>query len=187
MNATLRNLILLALPVATLGSGCLHHVAASPATSGVLACETKGDETSCVESSRFDGNGTLRHHVVERTTDGDRCDLVVVEQASFDATGILLEKVVEDHRCRVVDRSISTRYDISAGMVEHRVQRDDDHDAQFDFDHVVTVPMTKQIRALARTSGATRMARIEAGISEDRGGPPAPQAPRSELLATTGH
>lgn len=175
MNATLRNLILSALPVATLGSGCLHHVAATPAQSGVLACQTEGDETSCVESSRFDGNGTLRHHVVERTTPGDRCDLVVVEQASFDATGILLEKVVEDRRCRVVDRSVSTRYDMSAGVVEHRVQRDEDHDAAFDFDRVVRVPMTKQIRALAQTTGAARMARVGA-----------PEAAPTALLATTG-
>jgi hypothetical protein len=165
MNATLRNLILFALPVATLGAGCLHHVAATPTQSGVLACATHGDESSCVESSRFDASGTLRHHVVERTTPGEQCDLVVVEQASFDATGILVEKVVEDRRCRVVDRSVSTRYDMSAGMVEHRVQRDDDHDAQFDFERVVRVPMTKQVRALAQTTGAIRMARLGGSAS----------------------
>jgi hypothetical protein len=185
MNAALRNLILSVLPVATLGSGCLHHVAATPASSGVLACQTQGDETSCVESSRFDGSGTLRHHVVERTTPGERCDLVVVEQASFDATGVLVQRVVEDRRCRVVDRSVSTRYDMSAGIVEHRVQRDDDHDAEIDFDRVVRVPMTKQVRALAKTTGAARMARLEAVIAADEGTDGAPDTAPSGLLATT--
>lgn len=196
MNATLRNLILCALPLATLGSGCLHHFvggpgraggARGPATGGMHACPTRGDESSCVESSRVDANGTLRHHVVERTTPGDRCDLVVVEQASFDPTGILIERVIEDRRCRVVDRRVSTRYDVQAGVVEHRVRRDEDHDDVFDTDRVVRVPMTDQVRVLAQTTAAARMARLEVQTSAEHETDAAPEAAPPTLLATMRH
>jgi|LNFM01.1.fsa_nt_gb hypothetical protein len=170
MNATMRNILLAVLPVATLGSGCLHHHATQAETSGVLACAPAPGESACYESSRFDDNGTLRHHVVERTTPGDSCDLVNIEQTAFDASGTLVERIVEDRRCRVVERTISTRYDLDAGVVEHRVRRDEDHDAELDFDTTTRVAMTERVRSLALATGRTRSARLAASIAAQRSG-----------------
>lgn len=171
MNAIARRTLWAALLAATLGTGCLHHHrSARPTTSGVLACAVRPGETSCVESSRFDEGGVLRHHVVERTTPGDGCDLVVVEQASFDERGTLVQRVIEDRRCAVVDRRISTRYDVDTGVVEHRVERDEDHDDQMDYQRVARVAMTRQVRALAVSTGQARTAHLAASIAAQRPG-----------------
>lgn len=186
MNATIRNVILAALPVASFGSGCLHNFAPRHAATGTLHCAVRPGETSCVESSRFDDAGMLRHHVVERTTPGDRCDLVTVEQASFDATGVLIQRVIEDRRCRVVDRRVSTEYDLVAGVVEHRAQFDEDHDGALDTDEVTRMAMTRQIRALAQTTGRARMAHIAASVAAQRGGQGSPTDAGPALVTTIG-
>ena len=161
MNATIRSLLLVMLPAAVLGSGCLHHYAgATHRATGVRACEVAVGESSCVESGRVDERGLLRHHVAERTTPGGRCDLVVVEQRSFDSAGVLIEHIVENRRCRVVDERVSSRYDLAAGVVVRRVERDVDHDDQIDSDESREVPLTEPMRILALTAGPSRVAQL---------------------------
>jgi hypothetical protein len=167
MNATLRNLILAT--VAVVAPGCLHHHRIAPSATGLLACETRPGESACYESSRFDERGMLRHHVVERTTPADRCDLVVVEQTSYDELGTMIERVQEDRRCRVVDRRVTTRYDLDTGVIEHRVQRDDDHDDQLDHDQTTRVAMNDRVRTVALTSGRTQMAHIANSMAAQQG------------------
>jgi hypothetical protein len=178
MNATLRNLILAT--VAVVAPGCLHHYAVAPTASGVLTCETRPGESSCIESSRFDERGMLRHVVVERTTPGPRCDLVTVEQTSYDAMGTMIERVLEDRHCRVVDRRITIAYDVDADVIEHRVQRDENHDDQIDYDRTTVVPMNDRIRMVAATSGRARMAEITQSMAAQRGTQP---GRRTELVA----
>jgi hypothetical protein len=183
MNAALRNFLLAMLPVAGLTPGCLHHHAVSPEASGMLACEAGPTESSCFESSRFDPRGMLRHHIVERTIPGDRCDLVVVEQASFDDSGVLIERVVEDRRCRVVDQRVTTRYDLETGLVEHRVERDHDHDDRIDHDRTTRVAMSSRVRDQALVSGRARTIHLIASIAAQRGGP---AGARESTIATRG-
>jgi hypothetical protein len=181
MNATLRNMLLAVLPVATFAPGCLHHHAdpIHGRASGLRDCEPGPGETSCVESSRLDDRGILRHHVVERVTPGDRCDLIVVEQASFDARGVLVEQVTEQRRCGVVDQRVAERFDLVAGVVERHIQRDDDHDDIFDLERRWEVAMTEPLRSLALSTGLARLARL-------RGRPGVVALPDAVRVASTG-
>jgi len=167
MNATLRNLILAT--VAVVAPGCLHHHRVAPSATGVLACETRPGESACWESSRFDDRGMLRHHVVERTTPDDRCDLVVVEQTSYDDLGTMIEHVQEERRCRVVENRVTTRYDLDAGVIEHRVQRDENHDDQVDHDRTTRVAMNDRVRTVAMTSGRAQTAHIAKSMAAQKG------------------
>jgi len=141
-------------------SGCLHHPE-------LLPCVPGAGERECWQSSRADDDGRLRHHVVERVADGDRCDTVTVEQSSFDERGALIAHVVEERRCRVVERRTTDQYDLVAGVIMREVEVDLDHDDQFDTVQTIELPMSADQRVFALTTGVERFADLE----EARGTP----------------
>jgi hypothetical protein len=134
-------------------SGCLHHPE-------LLACVPGAGETECWQSSRTDEAGHLRHHVVERVTPGDRCDTLAVEQSSFDARGALVAHVVEERRCRVIERRTTDRYDLVAGVIVRDVEIDLDHDDEFDTVKTLELPMSAEQRVFALTTSVERFASL---------------------------
>jgi hypothetical protein len=134
-------------------SGCLHHPQ-------LLDCVPGAGENQCWQSSRTDDAGHLRHHVVERVTPGDRCDMLAVEQSSFDERGALVARVIEERRCRVIERRITDSYDFVAGTIERTVEIDLDHDDRFDTVRTLELPMTADDRVFALTTSVERFASL---------------------------
>lgn len=106
-------------------SGCLHHP-------GVHPCSTSGKEVGCWESKRLDENNQVRHKVVEKVIEGDPCELVVIEQTSFNKTGNVIHRIIDEKRCRVVDKRIEEKYDHEKNVVIKITSIDDDHNDHFD-------------------------------------------------------
>lgn len=142
-------------------SGCLHHPRS-------LDCVPGSDDETCVQSGRTDEAGRLRHHIVERVTPGDRCDLVKVEQSSFDARGTLIAHVTEEKRCRVVERRITDEYDLQHDLVLRTVQIDLDHDDRFDTVKMLELPMSQDDRIFALSTSVARFASL--AEARDRAG-----------------
>jgi hypothetical protein len=117
-------------------AGCLHH-------DNMAACTPRPGESECWQSSRRDADGRVRHLIVERRTSGPRCDEVRIEQSSFDENDELIERVVEERRCGVVDHRTIDRYDLAAGELERAIWTDSDHDDQFDRYETQTVTLPK--------------------------------------------
>lgn len=147
----IKSAVALALIVVT--SGCLHH-------SQLLDCVPGAGESQCWQSSRTDEDGHLRHHVIERVTPGDRCDTVAVEQSSFDERGALVARVIEERRCRVIDRRITDSYDLVAGTIVRTVETDRDHDDRFDTVQTLELPLTADDRVFALTTSVGRFASL---------------------------
>ena len=150
----------LALTSVVVTSGCLHHPE-------LLACVPAAGERECWQSSRADEEGRLRHHVVERVTAGERCDTVAVEQSSFDEKGALIAHVVEERKCRVIERRTTDHYDLALGIIVREVQIDLDHDDRFDTVQTLELPMSADQRVFALTTSVERFANLE----EARGTP----------------
>lgn len=106
-------------------ASCLHH-------RDLVPCSRSSSETECWESSRRDGQGRLRHVVIEKRTPGPRCDTVRVEQDSFDEHGMLVERAIDERSCDVVDLRVIDRYDIDRNLLDREISIDDNHDDQFD-------------------------------------------------------
>lgn len=106
-------------------SACLHHP-------GVSSCPTEGKESFCWESKRYDENNEIRHKVVERITEGQRCDLVVVEQSSYDELGRLFYRVIDEKECRVINKRVIEELDRENNTITLTVLIDSDHNDSFD-------------------------------------------------------
>jgi len=154
-----------ALGIVVVTSGCLHHP-------GLLECVPGSDDEACWQSGRSDDAGRLRHHVVERVTPAARCDLVEVEQSSFAADGTLIARVVEQKRCRVVERRTTDTYDLVGNTVVRTIEIDLDHDDRFDTVRTLELPMTDSDRTYALSTGAARYASL--AEARDRAGWNAP-------------
>ena len=151
---TLHNILAaLALTSVVVTSGCLHHPQ-------LLTCVPDAGETECWQSGREDERGRLRHHIVVRVTPGDRCDLVAVEQSSFDERGALVARVIEEKRCRVIERRTTDRYDLVAGKIVREIEIDLDHNDQFDTVKTVELPMSAEERVFALTASVERFASL---------------------------
>jgi hypothetical protein len=150
-------------------SGCLHHPQ-------LLPCAAGTGEEQCWQSSRSDEDGRLRHHIVERVTPGDRCDVVAVEQSSFDEKGALVQHVVEERRCRVTERRTTDRYDLAANEIVRTIEIDRDHDDQFDTMQTLELPMTSDDRLFAMTTSVERFASL--AEARDRASWKSPRAPK---------
>lgn len=120
-------------------AGCLHHPDIAP-------CRTGPGESECWVSSRHDGDGRLRHVVVERITPAPRCDKVIVVQDSFDENGMLVAHAVDERRCQVVEHRRIDRYDLTAGEVRRDIWLDRNHDDEFDRFVEETVHLSEQER-----------------------------------------
>jgi len=123
-------------------TGCTHH-------RNMAACTPAPGESECWRSSRRDASGRVRHVVVERVTPRPRCDEVRIEKSSYDERGVLVQRVVEDQRCRVVDHRTVDRYDLAEGELERAIWIDTDHDDRFDRFEAHTVRMSESQRAFA--------------------------------------
>ena len=115
-------------------AACLHYDNMAP-------CKPRPGESECWQSSRRDADGQVRHVIVERRTSAPRCDEVRIEQSSFDENDELVQRVVEERRCGVVDHRTIDRYDLAAGQLERAIWTDSDHDDQFDRYETQTVQL----------------------------------------------
>ncbi|HET6585335.1 MAG TPA: hypothetical protein VFG69_17875 [Nannocystaceae bacterium] len=145
-------------------AGCLHH-------RDIVACVPGPGESECWESSRRDANGHLRHVVVERVTPDARCDKVVVVQDSFDEHGVLVERAVDERRCRVVDRRRIDRYDLAAGELERDLWFDTNHDDDFDRVEHHTVRLSEPQRSFATHAAEAEAAELDAAHSREEAPP----------------
>lgn len=107
--------------------GCLHHP-------GLTACQTQIGEESCWESKRFDEENKLRHHVVERTINDDKaaCDLIIIEQTSYDVSGFPIMRIIDAQRCLSIDKRVIEKYDWNANIMSRTILEDLDHNDSFD-------------------------------------------------------
>jgi hypothetical protein len=140
-------------------SGCLHHRT-------MVACATAPGESECWESARTDADGRLQHHIVERVTPGVECDTAVIEQTSF-ADGMVIQRVKDTRRCRVVDHRITDRYELSTGRLHRVVAEDLDHDDRFDVTRAYEVALSQGQRLFALTTGWQRMVRLQERLHDD--------------------
>lgn len=142
MTRFARLLSLAALALVAAASGCTHHA-------DLHACTPGAGERECWESELVDPSGRVRGHSIERSTPGARCDLIVVDRLAYDEAGMVTARVVEEQRCRVVERRITERFDLRTGELELEIAIDEDHDARMDVVSVDRRPMTAAQQAFA--------------------------------------
>lgn len=150
-------------------SGCLHH-------KNLVSCAPARGETACWESARFDRDGRLQHHIVERVTEGDECDTLVIEQTSF-LDGNVVQRVKDTRRCGVVDYRVTDRYDMQSGRLYREVVEDLDRDDRFDTTRNYDVAMSAGQRLFAATAGWQRMVRLQERLEDEP----------SRAMMATGH
>jgi hypothetical protein len=129
MSAKLPCPRLLVTLVALLGSGCTHYanVTTQPAADG------SGHVVASSRTARDGSLHTVREHVLPAA---GRCDRIVLEREHFTPDGGLRERTIEHRRCGVVELRVVDHFDGIAATHTRTVQRDVDHDGQFDSERV---------------------------------------------------
>lgn len=132
----------------------------------MVPCATAPGESECWESARIDDDGKLQHHIVERVTPGVDCDTAVIEQTSF-KDGMVIQRVEDTRRCRIVDHRVTDRYELRSGRLHREIAEDLDHDDRFDVVRDYEVALSRGQRLFAVTTGWQRMVRLQERLDQD--------------------